>query len=125
MDLLIIPRPDLAGRCVEQLHSSQSQLLKQAQARTVAVPLLMWLASPARAAVISAHTNMWGVTLIDDGFIQPGDEQKFAKLNYHSAVVRLSGPGGFMGPALDIAEMVWKRGYTRLMWRGSGPCGSA
>src|SRR5208283_3380715 len=95
-------------------------------AMLAAVLLLVWSESPARAADISAHTNMWGVTLIDiDGFIEPGDEQKFAKLSYPSAVVRLSGRGGFIGPALDIAGMIWKRGYTTLVWRGGGPCGSA
>lgn len=91
-----------------------------------AVPaLLVLLVSPAQAADIYAF-NFLGTTVIRIvGTIQPGDEQKFARFNHPYAVVRPSGPGGVIGPAVEIGKMIWKRGYTTLVNRQDGGCASA
>jgi hypothetical protein len=94
--------------------------------RALPVLVFWWLASPAQAADIYAY-NYLGTTVIRiDGLIQPGDEQKFAKLNYAPPVtVRPSGPGGDVVTAIDIGKMIWKRGYTALVYRIDGGCASA
>ena len=107
--------------------SISQSLIAQAAAvmRALSVLMLLWLVSPAKAADIYSYNN-WGTTIIRiDGMIQPGDEKQFARLKYDNAVVRLSGPGGAVGPAVEIGKMIWKRGYTTLVNRRDGGCASA
>ncbi len=60
--------------------------------RALAVLLLSWLVSPAQAADIYAF-NLLGTTIIRiDGTIMPGDEQKFARLNYPTPLYGLQAP---------------------------------
>jgi membrane-bound ClpP family serine protease len=106
--------------------SSSLSLIAQTAAvmRALALLATLWV-SPAQAADIYA-SQLLGTTIIHiDGPIEFGDEQKFAKQNYASATVRLTGPGGKIIPAIDIAKVIWKRGYTTLVNRENGRCASA
>ena len=102
-------------------------LLKQAlSCAALAVLLALWLVSPAQAADITVYKTFLGPIIIRiDGAIQYGDEKKFEPLRYNYAVVRLSGPGGNVYSAVEIGKMVWTRGYTTLVNRQDGGCGSA
>jgi hypothetical protein len=94
--------------------------------RALALRVVLWLVSPAQAAAISVH-YVWGIPVVDiDGEIELGDAKKFSRfLGSEGATVRLNSMGGNVAAAIEIGEMVWKRGYTTLVARDNGPCASA
>ena len=129
MKPLIISRPDLAGRCVEQLHSSQSLMAQTgAVMRALAVLVLWWLVSPAQAADIYATSRFWGGTIIHlEGWINQGDDQKFARLASRyptGTIVELDSPGGYAGPAFEIADTISARGFDTMLTADANGCAS-
>jgi hypothetical protein len=87
-------------------------------------------ATPSRAADITVEQigDHSIIQLFDE--INPGDEVVFAKktkpiTNPAGTVVWLGSPGGQVVAALAIAKMVRDRGYSTLVTRSSGRCGSA
>jgi hypothetical protein len=95
--------------------------------RTLLIAAVLCVASQTNAADIYTQNRTWGGTYIFIvGKIFPGDEHKFAALHPTPPVfVRPIGSGGYTTPALDIADMIWARGYKTLVENRDGGCASA
>jgi hypothetical protein len=71
--------------------------------------------------------NTYGTVRLD-GWIVEGDDVKFAQVTKGyppGTYVSLSGGGGNLGVALDIGNVIQKRGFSTLQAGRNGPCASA
>jgi hypothetical protein len=130
MELLIISRPELAGRCVEQLHSSQS-FIAQAGAvmRALAVLVFLWLVSPAQAASMHVIDENGKQGIVVEGLIATGDNDEFSRLlegvrDKSSSLVFVSGAGGNGLTGVLIGDIVRRSGMSTVVLEGND-CASA
>jgi membrane-bound ClpP family serine protease len=80
-------------------------------------------------ANIYVTSRVWGGVIIHiNGFINWGDEQKFAHIASRypaGTLVDLDSRGGFIGPALDIADIISARGFDTMLTVNDEVCASA
>jgi len=93
--------------------------MKRAIPLLVATTLLTSSAASAASFYVTAR-SVGGVIVHIDGVINIGDDQKFARIasRYPSAttIVEPDSPGGYLGPALNIAEMIWRSGLDTILY---------
>ena len=81
----------------------------------------IWFATMANAAELTGVLHDKTATIRISGEIAEGDFDKFTEIAalFPQAQVNLSSPGGSIEDALQIGEMIYKKGYTTIVADGS------